>query len=626
MVAFTAFFLLSQASTKVSLLTDGMRLEAIVKDLSAQSGVPLSVSARLKNEIVIVKAQDVPVRDLMDRIAQADGAEWKPSGGGFNLDRSRELEKAQIAEEAVCRTEALRKRFDETVASHVDPKGAEDPSSYLAWMVAQKLGPEVLANFPRGVRVVWTENPNLLQHRLGFSPRPLIEAYIKHCKMLRQEALADQAQNAVRMEVSGVATILNGCDLRVKLRDAQGSVVSIGSLEIPPYGPDSIEPPSSGTPNGPNDKPLELSETAEMLRKVASEQMGGHISARPSGFDAVAFHPEKVDPLALFPADVAGVLAKRGDRALVAVIPDFAMLTGIFFGTGKLYERDARQWLDRICVIDESRPGWMVLHPRLPIDARTLRADRVAMGKFYRTARENSGASLAELAAYVATQPRRYAETISFFYGFFCQPELVRMCEPDGLGALRVYGALTPEQRAPLEQGGTLPTILMPPAARAELADWVYNGQWFSGGNSLVNAPDPTDAFPNGLTSGKLTVLISPSPEVVPLYNGHEDLDGDPLSASSLGNELANYKLGTNRIKEPISGFWLGQGIGLQFQFSSANYELNATLSEHRINRKGAPLSFSDLPKEFREQAEQAQKQAMQSKPAAPTAPVERKP
>lgn len=626
MVAFTLFCLLTQASPNVTITTDGATLGEIVKDLSAQSGLPLGVSAKLKREIVIVQAKKVPLRELMDRIAEADGAEWKPSGAGFELGRSRELEKAQAAEEAACRTEAMKKDFDKTVASHLDAQSAQDPSSYLAWSVLQKLGLEAVANIPRGVRVVWTENPNSLQHRLGFSPSPMIQTYIEQCKRANQGASADRAQGAVRMEVSAIATIMNGCDLRVKVRDAQGAVVISGTLELPPNGPDSIEPPAVGTPSGPNDKPLELSETAQMLRQLAHDQMDGHITARPPEFDNVVFHPEKIDPLALFPADVSGAIARRGNRSLVAVIPDFAMLTGIFFGTGKLYETDARRWLNRICVLDESRPGWMVLRPRLQIDARALRTDRVTMGKFYRDARVH-GANLADLAAYVAAQPRRYSETISFFYGFFCQPEIVRMCEPDGLGALRVYGALTPEQRAPLEHGQAVPIVFMPAAAKAEMADWVYNGQLFGGGDTNPNAPDPTDAFPNGLTPAcKLKVLASPTAEVVPLYNGHEDLDGSPLSASSLGYELANYTLGTNRIKEPISGFWMGQGIGLQFQFDSPQYQLNASLNEHRINRKGNPLTFNDLPKEFRNEVEQTQRQTVQSRQAAPAKPIEAKP
>ena len=115
-------------------------------------------------------------------------------------------------------------------------------------------------------------------------------------------------------------------------------------------------------------------------------------------------------------------------------------------------------------------------------------------------------------------------------------------------------------------------------------------------------------------------IKASSAAEVVPLYSGKENLDGVPLTSTALGGELARSTNGTSRIKEAITAFWFGRKFTLNPSLRVPGVTFASTLNEHRINRKGAPLTLADLPEDFRKSTEDARRQALQEQSAPPIA------
>lgn len=551
----------------------------------------------------------------MDRIAAAEGAEWIGNESGYELTRSHKAALAQAREEDTRRIAFLRKDIEGEVASKASEGNASDPGARLAWSTILKLGPEALAGMPGDTRIVWSSTPNRRQRPLPFAAEPLIRTYLEQLRKAKLDERVRDSETATAMEVSGKFGLLSGYLFTVTLKDSQGKVLYSSTVMMSPSGPNALTPPPQGsTPSRRDEAPLELSATAQSVRKLMRDLLGGHTTGRTPAFDEVIFHPEKYDPLSLFPSNAVSALAKRRSRALVAVLPDVSLWTGIFIGSEKLYADEIQMWLTNMCEVDESKPGWMVVRPLFPIEARLLRANRDTMGAFFR--RAQGGVTLSDLAEYIATQPRSYFDTASYIYSFLCVPEVVQMCDMSNLGGLRTYGALTPRQRTALERGASLPITDLSSEAKAEMVEWAYSNATYVPSEGMV---EPTGVLPDGLPlSTALSAHHSSEAEVVPLYNGKENPDGSPMSAAALGSELVRQSNGNARIKEPITGFRLGQRLTMNLILSAAPATFGSTLNEHRIDRKGAPLTLAALPEAFRKDTEAARQQAIKEWMAGP--------
>lgn len=617
MLAFSVLCLLLGTDPHVTVSTYGAKIENVLKDVSAQTGVKLTANPSVRGEIVVVQAQDVPLQDLMDRIAHAEQAEWH----GNELTRSHRAVLDQTAEENRRRTEFLRKSLAEKVhPSASDP--AADPSTRMVWSAIERLGPEALAAMPSGIRVVWSSTPNRLQRRLPFAPAPLIQTYVEGLRKAKQDDGVQRTEAATEIEVGGQYNPLSGYLFSVSVRDSGGNSLASGAVMYTPDGPNSVMAPLQTAPPRSGEVPLKLTRNAQSTRTLIRNLVNGRLTPRSPEFDEAVFHPEQVDPLALFPSDVTTALAKRHSRTLVAVLPDCSLWTGILFGSDSIYADETEKWLANMCQVDETYPGWMVVRPIFPVEARTMRANRETMGAFFRRA-ARSGISLTDFADYTATQPRCFFETESFIYAFLCAPELLHMCEARNIGGLRTYGALTPQQRLVLEHRGAIPLMDMSPIARAELSEWVYNTSVYE---MLGGITEATDVLPDGIPlTATLTMRVASDAEVVPLHDGLEDVDTSPMSATALGYELVREANGETRFKGKMNGFWLGQRRTVNLYLTTARSTYSATLNEHRINRKGSPLTLATLPADFRKAVEDARKTATESRsfrpPATPAKP-----
>src|SRR5688572_17682256 len=81
----------------VSFECRGTRAEEVLEKLSPLCGRRLMTSPATRDEILILSVKDVPVKTLLDRIAEATCAEWTHESDGWRLIRSPKLDQEQEA-------------------------------------------------------------------------------------------------------------------------------------------------------------------------------------------------------------------------------------------------------------------------------------------------------------------------------------------------------------------------------------------------------------------------------------------------------------------------------------------------------------------------------------------------
>jgi hypothetical protein len=163
MIALAAFLLASvQASGLVTVSTLGESAETLLADLSKQTGLDLRVSDQLKSDIITCVVNQVPIDDLLSRLAIADRAEWKRDGATQWLIRSSALLTAQKEQETRESKQAIRKELERSARSIDRALAAADPNlgmNAFAQVCAGVIGASGLGSIPIDSRAVYSFTP-----------------------------------------------------------------------------------------------------------------------------------------------------------------------------------------------------------------------------------------------------------------------------------------------------------------------------------------------------------------------------------------------------------------------------------------------------------------------------------
>lgn len=207
-------------SRKISFSHPAARASVLLKDLSKETGVPLSASVRMADEVLIVKVKDVPIKDLLAKMAEAADAEWRPLEGGYELGRPSTLQNAAEREERQERAAAIQARLSEAVGkiaglpaftqaeankmAEEQEKAINDwrksiesggravnnltrddtPSSRAVVALLDSIGASALATLPKGRRVVFSTSPNRVQYALSNKARQVVSDFVASQRML----------------------------------------------------------------------------------------------------------------------------------------------------------------------------------------------------------------------------------------------------------------------------------------------------------------------------------------------------------------------------------------------------------------------------------------------------------
>lgn len=415
--------------------------------LSRIAGVTYRPDAPMANEIVCVQAHKVPLADLLTRIAEATGCEWKDEDGARILYRPAETTQKYLAAEYKARVAYLKKLLDsqakllakigtpyeraeefvkavKTLQDKIDerPMGINldgprlaSPASKLVLQLAVELGPELLAEIPDGETYTFSDHPTRAQRPLGPGAQRYIRDYVETEAQLgnllpdrpeetrsAMKGIYDDIYASAKM-TDGVGKVLftakrlgRGIFFGATAYTEKGKRRSWGFSSSYQMGDDAYTRQQNA---GISDKPIwidlppasaEFCDAEEPEPNVASFGEGRPLlawSAMPASVKKALQNPEEIDPLSLAVTDGCFGLADQNSVPMVAYLSDGAEVAG------RLGEKGGRLNLARFKALIENsghyveaKNGWLVMRPWYPLYPARYRLSRAAWGKLAKAA------------------------------------------------------------------------------------------------------------------------------------------------------------------------------------------------------------------------------------------------
>lgn len=497
-------------------------LTRVLADLSAKAHITFSASPRVADDVVVIDAKDVTIKDLMDRIALADSASWKLDAGTYLLTQDTVARRTEANKSLQFRAALIKAAIEK----RLNPGGADKSKATAAAAVIPTspdekafngiltgISPAVLASIHPGTRVVFSTSPTRMQVAFDRNVNSVVEQWVKEHNAVAPKALEAQDQmlkamgsqlpaflvdvmkaqtRVVDAPITKVLLIaqtmpyLGGLQLSLRGYDGDGKVQISGTTMLAGIDPTTLVNFLDDKPEVTNAKetPIEYSEDSKALNLVLStplRQMGTEGSAKVTPeLRAKMLQPEKIDPLSLIPSDAAFAYAKYKGKPLVAVLPDAAMPPMISFKSRpKTVEAYAKSLAVQESLQEVADPSWVVLKPADPVDARESRVNRRALAKLLHAASEKEVPSLDDLAEYAQEAPAPSDNVVSQTYLSLLAPSTTQ----EGIGGapswdmIRFYGGLPLTMRANLKNGAQIPLSSLTPDQTATLAHMIYGSK-----------------------------------------------------------------------------------------------------------------------------------------------------
>lgn len=379
-----------EPNPRITFEAPGLLMSVGLEQLSTASGVRLMASPQTKDQALIVYVKDVPLQDLMAKIADCAGAEWVKEEAGYRLVRTASLLRKQEEAHVRMETEKIAKaqaklrdalardgEFNDTLArslaaqvqsivdearrsngrlanwNHQQNVGHGLPAGRLARGLAIALDPIELQNLDRPGRMVFSSTPNRMQFPLPKSFSQLLAQYeAEHVR------LDSQLPSGEPHEVGGLNAEIHNLLVRKKIVDRRPAKVLLevrrnefaGGLGLTLFvanragtvlerayenlamDPAMAGPPPAPPPALPGESPINLSlrskAMAEALRSAIRSQ-GNEFPEIPEPARQVFLNPERHTLSELILAEMLIGAAKARGKNLVATPTEL----GGFFGT-----------------------------------------------------------------------------------------------------------------------------------------------------------------------------------------------------------------------------------------------------------------------------------------------------
>lgn len=222
----------SPLAQPVSLDIPPSRLPEALKAIESRTGVSLLAGTPLANEVVMIRVRDVPLADVMNRLAETVGAEWQREGAGYRLSRSVAQEQRDARAAAQARQRAIQKAIDAALAElrrrprldeatvrdmmgelpwpdrptappgggrgagerlvpRIDLRGAlvATPGGRAAAQIASLIGAGELARIEPGQRVVYSTRPTPMQRPLVGAALGIVQRMIEEERVFQEVTL-----------------------------------------------------------------------------------------------------------------------------------------------------------------------------------------------------------------------------------------------------------------------------------------------------------------------------------------------------------------------------------------------------------------------------------------------------
>ncbi len=531
-VATTSF---QEISQNVTYSVKATRATKILADLSKISSMSLEASPQMRDEVLVIAASNIPLSDLMAKIATVTSGEWKHEGQIYRLVASSTLRRLEERNEMALRIKNVQRAIDERLKrSQPKPKAdvkekqpvlnlPESPEEAIITRLISTVDVSLLATLTPGARIVFSSTPTRTQHPFAGNSTEAINEFIqKHNANLagntdamdqafskmtaeqveaiksftkKQNSRIGQVSKALLVATCSGLGIFNLTQLELRMYDEKGSVV-YSAQSVLSSGDDEISKMVAAAqgkkPEAPKAKqtPIEYSDDSKALIQTTAGMSTGNFKLKISPeLHKKVFNPSQFDPLSFSTSDEILSYAKFKGKPLVADVPDTSttsmyMLMGKTDTTVESFEKDLDQSKSMVLVSDAK---FSLLKPAFPAQARANRLDRDALTTLLRSAEVNDIPSLGDIAEYALHAPDPMQGGIGQTYLMLYVPGALQQ-SLDGLtnwNMLRFYGSLTPDARSGLFGGNKIPLSNLNATQRACVEQMTY------GSNNQLSVDDP---------------------------------------------------------------------------------------------------------------------------------------
>lgn len=486
------------------------RVPTILDAFSQQTGLPLKASAYFENEVLVISVGERSIREILTKLAETVGGEWRLEGGAYllarNLKQTQEEERASNARR-VAEIKETQAGARELLAKDYSPKTIEDAArqreeiegkmqgriDYEVWRKYEQLAnlgpfqraamrlligidPKVLAGIGPRERIVFSTSPTSMQRPIGGHAGPAIEQMIAEQRLWADVQSQLPGDDERRMFVGSFETPRKafkkpvGKVLFIASRSTWSDDVDYSMLVVDvdgkPMGRVDLQDDSLRTYVPEERKPddearelIELSEASRQFAELTNARMTGIGSKTawqkaPADLLAMLLQPEKVDPLSFVLSDALLHLADRKKADLMAIANDGDLPWAASLGTkGKGLTVGRVEKMLGETVSYDAGTGWMTIRPIDPHRTRLDRLDRHAMGELLRAIADEGRLSLDSIARYLL-KSRGMNVAVTQMLCRLLDPQVVAdFWQKGDEDALRLYATLTPIQRQTLRGG-----------------------------------------------------------------------------------------------------------------------------------------------------------------------------
>lgn len=561
------------APARITYETRAVPLVRLLDELSARTGTDLRCEARLRTAPMVVSVTDVETTDLLAKIAEVVGAEWRKEKDHELLAQSpaqiRKEERVSLATQidkvrralaggikdlqpnfekqdadglfnslATLKARLADDRQNRALTSAYGDMALRTPLNRALIRLVQTIPPEDIARADE--RTVFALNPTAKQRPLGPGADRILADFVREQTvwvdaLRRLDPEEKYASPSVR-EPMGQRDVPASADaVRVVLTRRVPAeylfslvVISGNPLEAGrPWTQWAARSPEmdriyetiwSSTKDG--SKPIPLTALSEELARQlrASGRGEGGVRVGPD-LKAWLLDPVAHEPMDLVPSECLLEVARARGKPLVAWIPDvqLPLLTSAASQgalTLRTHEQFIRAELGSMALREES--GWVLGIPDDPVLTRRRFTDRQATKGLARAIEEKGGVRLIDYARYAASTGGSRHEHGGPLSMLLLDPTSGVEMGQMNWSALKVYGSLTDQQLRDLTNGGRLRVDRMTPAQKRFVEELAYASEinraantTTAGFSTIGKTAEPTVALAGGLPADAELTLTS---------------------------------------------------------------------------------------------------------------------
>ncbi len=493
---------------QISLELPATPVDGVLKRIAAVSGEDLKVDDSLKDRFLLLSVKDVPVKELKEQIAKALQAEWvKVSGSQFLRPEARhgitgyarsvhdyfskqKVEPFTEAEgEKLIKDSLALSRVNEQTADFWEKQNALVGRSLGSWFkkrVVQAIGEEAVVSLRKGQRIVYSTAPTKMQKPLPSTVQPIVAEFERQARSygeaLERLTAGEHDRGKLYLPTLGqpwlpesgfqsmtVAVTRGSYDVRFMITltadNNEGTSSFESTLFLDPLG---------------EIKPQQVAGLETEYKPSSDAEAVNRLFFNP-GLSSTSDAPVRVDTshraqeifcdlnqnelLALSPSEILLQTAHSLGKDVVAAVPDRAVYLDMFVASQSKWKLtdlfNACLQSSLFHLVDEGKT-WLLSFPA-DDSIPGFSLPRRSVSTFVKDALAH-GANLDNLADLVAaTQDDDEVVPVLTIALAPLGDSIEEVGSSEGQDALRLYGHLTPNQRALAARGGvTIPVRALP--------------------------------------------------------------------------------------------------------------------------------------------------------------------